>query len=66
MAVVDTPGFGFSVNNNNCWQPISDYIENRYEEYLNAETRLHRKNISGWNLLFISLKKNDINLLYYF
>lgn len=46
LTVVDTPGFGFAVDNSNCWQPIVDYIETRYEEYLNAETRLHRSNIS--------------------
>jgi len=45
LTVVDTPGFNSSVNNSNCWQPITDYIENRYEEYLNAETKLHRKHI---------------------
>lgn len=25
------------------WQPVLDYIENRYEDYLNAESRVNRK-----------------------
>jgi len=45
LTIVDTPGFAASIDNSNCWQKISDYIESRYEEYLNAETRLHRTHI---------------------
>lgn len=42
LTVVDTPGFGDAVNNSDCWQPVIDYIESRYEEYLNAESRVVR------------------------
>ena len=42
LTIVDTPGFAGNVDNSNCWQPIVNYIEARYEEYLNAETRIHR------------------------
>lgn len=42
LTVVDTPGFGDAVDNSECWQPITDYIESKYEEYLNAESRVHR------------------------
>ncbi|GFW18930.1 septin-7 [Trichonephila clavipes] len=45
LTVVDTPGFGDAVDNSHCWQPISDYIENKYEEYLNAESRVNRTTI---------------------
>lgn len=45
LTVVDTPGFGDAVDNSQCWQPITDYIENKYEEYLNAESRVHRTTI---------------------
>ena len=45
LTVVDTPGFAAAVDNSNCWQPIVDHIEKRYEEYLNAETRLHRTHV---------------------
>lgn len=43
LTVVDTPGFGDAVDNSNCWVPIIDFIENKYEEYLTAESRVHRK-----------------------
>ncbi|KAF6207423.1 hypothetical protein GE061_018665 [Apolygus lucorum] len=42
LTIVDTPGFGDAVDNSNCWQPVIDYIESRYEEYLNAESRVNR------------------------
>lgn len=31
LTVVDTPGFGDAVDNSNCWQPIIDYIESRFD-----------------------------------
>jgi ribosome biogenesis GTPase A len=43
LTIVDTPGFGESIDNTNCWQPIIDYIDNKYEEYLNAESKVNRK-----------------------
>ncbi|XP_055374619.1 protein peanut isoform X2 [Condylostylus longicornis] len=43
LTVVDTPGFGDAVDNSNCWVPIIDFIESKYEEYLTAESRVHRK-----------------------
>ncbi|RXG56964.1 Protein peanut, partial [Armadillidium vulgare] len=46
LTVVDTPGFGDAVDNSDCWQPVIEYIENKYEDYLNAESRVNRKQIS--------------------
>lgn len=43
LTIVDTPGFGESIDNTNCWQPIIDYIDNKYEDYLNAESKVNRK-----------------------
>ncbi|XP_055608677.1 septin-7 isoform X2 [Uranotaenia lowii] len=42
LTVVDTPGFGTAVDNSNCWMPIVDFVESKYEEYLTAESRVHR------------------------
>lgn len=42
LTIVDTPGFGDAVDNSNCWQPVIEYIEQQYESYLNAESRIHR------------------------
>ncbi|KAL5288458.1 SEPT7 family protein [Megaselia abdita] len=45
LTVVDTPGFGDAVDNSNCWAPIIDFVESKCEEYLTAESRVHRKAI---------------------
>ncbi|XP_038069521.1 septin-7-like isoform X2 [Patiria miniata] len=45
LTIVDTPGFGDQVDNSNCWQPILDHIDNKFEEYLNAEARVNRRSI---------------------
>ncbi|KAK7872263.1 hypothetical protein R5R35_012116 [Gryllus longicercus] len=45
LTVVDTPGFGYAVDNSNCWQPIIDFVETKYEEFLNAESRVNRKTV---------------------
>ncbi|XP_031785721.1 septin-7 isoform X3 [Nasonia vitripennis] len=45
LTIVDTPGFGDAVDNSNCWQPVIEYIENKYEEFLNAESRVMRRQI---------------------
>ncbi|KAK3919227.1 Protein peanut [Frankliniella fusca] len=46
LTVVDTPGFGDAVDNSNCWAPVVEYIESKYEEFLNAESRVNRKILS--------------------
>ncbi|XP_059138955.1 septin-7-like isoform X2 [Physella acuta] len=42
LTIVDTPGFGDAVDNSNCWSPVTDFIDSKYEEYLNAESRVNR------------------------
>lgn len=42
LTIVDTPGFGDAVDNSNCWQPVIDFIDSKYDEYLNAESRVNR------------------------
>ncbi|XP_037047418.1 septin-7-like isoform X4 [Bradysia coprophila] len=46
LTVVDTPGFGDAVDNSNCWVPVIEFVESKYEEYLTAESRVHRKAIT--------------------
>ncbi|XP_070001002.1 septin-7 isoform X5 [Penaeus vannamei] len=46
LTVVDTPGFGDAVDNSDCWQPVIQYVESKYEEYLNCESRVNRTQIS--------------------
>lgn len=45
LTMVDTPGFGDAVDNSNCWVPIIEYIESKYEDYLNSEARVMRKQL---------------------
>ncbi|KAI3352450.1 hypothetical protein L3Q82_005404 [Scortum barcoo] len=43
LTVVDTPGFGDQINNDNCWEPISKYINEQYEKFLKEEVNITRK-----------------------
>lgn len=43
LTVTDTPGFGDHINNQNCWLPILDYINEQHEKYLNEEQSIARK-----------------------
>ncbi|XP_045841244.1 septin-9 isoform X2 [Meles meles] len=43
LTVIDTPGFGDHINNENCWQPIMKFINDQYEKYLQEEVSIDRK-----------------------
>lgn len=43
LTVVDAVGFGDSLNNENSWKPIVDYLEDKYDAYLDQERRVNRK-----------------------
>ncbi|XP_048343788.1 septin-9 isoform X2 [Sphaerodactylus townsendi] len=43
LTVIDTPGFGDHINNENCWQPIMKFINDQYEKYLQEELNINRK-----------------------
>ncbi|XP_029628358.1 septin-9 isoform X5 [Salmo trutta] len=43
LTVIDTPGFGDQINNDNCWQPIMKFINAQYEQYLQEEININRK-----------------------
>ncbi|XP_061426036.1 neuronal-specific septin-3-like isoform X3 [Lethenteron reissneri] len=45
LTVIDTPGFGDQINNNNCWEPVLKYINDQYEKYLAEEVNITRKKI---------------------
>jgi septin 7 len=42
LTVVDTPGFGDYVNNEDSWKPILENIEARFDAYLEQENRVNR------------------------
>lgn len=43
LTVVDTPGFGDFVNNEESWRPILENIEARFDAYLEQENRVNRQ-----------------------
>ncbi|KAJ8251839.1 hypothetical protein GJAV_G00225990 [Gymnothorax javanicus] len=43
LTIIDTPGFGDQINNENCWEPVSKYINEQYEKYLKEEMNIARK-----------------------
>ncbi|GAA5897057.1 hypothetical protein JCM6882_007343 [Rhodosporidiobolus microsporus] len=43
LTVVDTPGYGDFINNEDGWKPILDNIEARFDAYLEQENRVHRQ-----------------------
>ncbi|XP_013784731.1 neuronal-specific septin-3-like [Limulus polyphemus] len=43
LTVTDTPGFGDQINNDKCWLPVLDYINEQYENYLSEEQSVSRK-----------------------
>lgn len=45
LTVVDTPGFGDFVNNDDSWRPIVDNIESRFDSYLEQENRVNRSTL---------------------
>ncbi|XP_036946359.1 septin homolog spn1 isoform X3 [Acanthopagrus latus] len=45
LTVIDTPGFGDQINNDNCWEPIVKYVNEQYEKYLREELHINRKRI---------------------
>lgn len=42
LTIVDTPGFGDKVDNFGCWLPISTYVDEQFDKFLEAETRVNR------------------------
>ncbi|KAL5016216.1 hypothetical protein ScPMuIL_005805 [Solemya velum] len=45
LTVVDTPGFGDSLNSDNCFKPIIQYIDEQFERFLQDESGLNRRHI---------------------
>lgn len=72
LNVITTPGFGESLNNTDSWKPIVDEINQRFDNYLEYESRINRSSILDSRvhalLYFIeptghSLKALDIALM---
>ncbi|XP_066302286.1 septin-5-like isoform X1 [Branchiostoma lanceolatum] len=46
LNVIDTPGFGDSLDCSDCWKQVADFIEAQFEQYFRDESGLNRKNIT--------------------
>ena len=72
LTVVDTPGFGDSVNCEDSWRVCSAYIDEQFRQYFTDESGLNRRNIQDNRvhccLYFVppyghSLRQMDIDLM---
>ncbi|KAI8327348.1 Septin-type guanine nucleotide-binding (G) domain-containing protein [Blakeslea trispora] len=73
LNIVDTPGYGDQVDNDDCWEPIIKYIKDQHSAYLRKELTAQRERIIQDNrvhccLYFIapsghSLKPIDVIVL---
>ncbi|KAJ1546622.1 hypothetical protein HK405_006969 [Cladochytrium tenue] len=43
LTVIDTPGFGDYVNNEDCWVPIVEFLDEQHQGYMQHESKAHRK-----------------------
>ena len=42
MTVIDTPGFGDYVNNQDAWLPIAEFLDDQHESYMRQEQQPRR------------------------
>ena len=56
LNIVDTPGFGDGVDNTNCWDPIIKHVDEQFNIFLEAETRVNR----------VTIPDNRIHVCLYF
>ncbi|RKP21059.1 hypothetical protein ROZALSC1DRAFT_27499 [Rozella allomycis CSF55] len=42
LTIIDTPGFGDFIDNQDCWKPILECIESRFNSYLEQESRVNQ------------------------
>ncbi|SGZ50452.1 CIC11C00000004859 [Sungouiella intermedia] len=45
LNIITTPGFGEQLNNTDAWKPIVDEINSRFDNYLEAESRVNRASV---------------------
>lgn len=46
VTIVDTPGFGDSLNGNSSFEAVESYIDEQFTQYFKDESGLNRKNIA--------------------
>ena len=46
LNILHLPGYGDSIDNSQCWEPIREFINQQFENYLQYETRLDRRGLT--------------------
>lgn len=42
LTLVDTPGFGDSIDNRDCWKPIQEYLDKQFDDCISRESKVYR------------------------
>lgn len=67
LNVITTPGFGEAVNNTDSWKPIVEEVNQRFDQYLEAESRINRSTVEDNRihafLYFIEPTGHSLNAL---
>ncbi|KAH6579640.1 hypothetical protein BASA60_003210 [Batrachochytrium salamandrivorans] len=58
LTVVDTPGFGDYMNNQDCWVPIIDFLDDQHHNYMKSESSGARKGIADPKATDIEVMKH--------
>ncbi len=45
LSIIDTPGFGDYMNNQDCWVPIVQFLDEQHHNYMKSENGSDRRNI---------------------
>lgn len=45
LTIIDTPGFGDYMNNNDCWVPVVEFLDDRHEQQLKSEAYQKRSEL---------------------
>lgn len=67
LNVIDTPGFTDHINNNHCWTPIINFIDEQHLSYMNKENGMNRLDIDDLRinacLYFISPTGHNLSAI---
>ncbi|KAG1053660.1 hypothetical protein G6F43_004280 [Rhizopus delemar] len=53
LNIVDTPGYGDQVNNEDCWEPIIKYIKDQHSAYLRKELTAQREKLKAIDVIVL-------------
>ncbi|CAG8468056.1 11761_t:CDS:10 [Gigaspora rosea] len=63
LNIVDTPGYGDQVNNENCWEPIIKYIKDQHSAYLRKELTAMRESLKPIDIVVLKKLSEVVNVV---